>query len=226
MELTHRDHEVLKLVGTFGQLASTHLRELVFADRSHSVPDVVLRRLTLLSYLSIVGRRASGGKGGAGAHVYKLGRFGRSLIGTARIASPNVNAHALMVADTYLELKRAEVAGILRVLDWEVEKPVPPNVRADLFAAVEYPAQGRVSQYYLEIDRQTEAPKRIREKVAGYWRAVESSTADYFPFVVFVVGHEARRRELVRVFQGLPDEQQEMVRVYLLAELIPALLAL
>ncbi|MFC8080351.1 replication-relaxation family protein [Streptomyces sp. NPDC057307] len=226
MELTYRDYEILKLVGTFGQLASTHLKELVFADRSHTIPDTVLKRLKHHGYLSVVGRRASGDKGGAGAYTYKLGRYGRSLLTVNRTASPNVNDHALMVADTYLELKRAENAGILKVRDWEVERSVPPLVRADLFVAVEYPQQGRIGQYFLEIDRQSEAPKRIREKVAGYWRAVESSTADYFPFVVFVVKNEARKRELERLFKQLPGDQQEMVRVYLLNELIPALMRL
>jgi hypothetical protein len=226
MELTHRDHEILKLVGTFGQLASSHIRELIFADRSHSVPDTVLKRLVKLGYLVQVGRRASGIKGGAGAFVFKLGRYGRALLSASRVASPNVNDHALMVADTYLELKRAESTGILRLLDYEVERSVPPVVRADLFAAVEYPGQGRVSQYFLEIDRQTEAPKRIREKISGYWRAVEAASTDYFPFVVFVVKHEARKRELERLFQQLPGDQQEMVRVYLLGEFIPRLLEL
>ncbi|MDN3263300.1 replication-relaxation family protein [Streptomyces sp. CSDS2] len=226
MELTYRDYEILKLVGAFGQLSSSHLKELIFADRSHSVPDTVLKRLDQHDYLSIVGRRASGPKGGAGAFTYKLGRFGRSLLNVNRTASPNVNDHALMVADTYLELRRAESAGVLRVLDWEVERSVPPLVRADLFAAVEYPQQGRMSQYFLEIDRQSEAPKRIREKIAGYWLAVEGSKSDYFPFVVFVVKNEARKRELERVFKQLPDDRQEMVRVYLLSELIPALMRL
>lgn len=226
MELTYRDYEILKLVGTFGQLASSHLKELVFADRSHTIPDTVLKRLKELGYLALVGRRASGDKGGAGAYTYKLGRYGRSLLTINRTASPNVNDHALMVADTYLELRRAENAGVLRVLDWEVERSVPPLVRADLFAAVEYPQQGRVSQYYLEIDRQSEAPKRIREKIAGYWRAVEASESDYFPFVVFVVKNEARKKELDRVFKQLPAERQEMVRVYLLNELIPSLMQL
>ncbi|MFI9175970.1 replication-relaxation family protein [Streptomyces lincolnensis] len=224
MELTQRDYDVLKLTQTFSQLASTHLTELLFADRSHSVPDKVLGRLVQLGYLSRVGRRATGSKGGAGAFVYQLGRAGRLLLDVEGRLSPNVNNHALMIADTYLELRRAEGAGVLAVREWEVERRVPPSVRADLYVALDFPQQGRQSAYFLEVDLSTEQPARIREKVTGYWRAVEASTDDYFPYVVFVVKQEIRRRELERIFRRLPDEQQEMLRVYLLGQLIPELI--
>lgn len=226
MELTRRDYEVLKLTQTFSQLASTHITQLLFSNRSHSVPDKVLGRLVRLGYLSRVGRRASGEKGGAGAFVYQLGRAGRLLLGVDGRLSPNVNNHALMIADTYLELRRAETAGVLAVEEWEVEKPVPPRVRVDLFVALEFPQQARRSAYFLEIDLSTEQPARIRDKVEGYWRAVEQNTADWFPHVVFVVRHEVRKRELARIFRQLPEERQEMLRVYLFGELIPALMNL
>ncbi|WP_435212626.1 replication-relaxation family protein [Streptomyces sp. bgisy034] len=226
MELTPRDLEVLGLVGRFTQLASSHLTELVFGDRSHSVPDKVLGRLVRSSYLSRVGRRASGSNGGAGAFVYQLGRFGRALLEVDGRPSSTVNDHALMVADAYLELRRAEKAGLLTLKDWDIEKPVPPSVRADLFVALNFPQQRRHSSYFLEIDMGTEAPKRIRDKVAGYWQAVETSTADYFPYVVFVVRHGGRKNELARVFRQLPEERQEMVRVCLLSQLIPRILEL
>ncbi|WP_189148168.1 replication-relaxation family protein [Streptomyces lacrimifluminis] len=226
MELAHRDYEVLKLTRTFSQLASTHITELLFSHRSHSVPDKVLGRLVRLGYLSRVGRRAGGDKGGAGAFVYQLGRAGRLLLGVDSRPSPNVSNHALMIADTYVELRRAETAGVLSIQHWEVERPVPPSVRADLAVSLDFPQQGRQSAFFLEIDLSTEPPARIREKVAGYWRAVEANTADYFPYVVFVVKHEVRKREMERLFAKLPEEQQDMVRVYLMGELIPWLLQL
>lgn len=226
LELTERDLSVLKLTHVFSQVASTHVTELLFGDRSHSVPDKVLGRLVRLGYLSRVGRRATGTRGGAGAFVYQLGRAGRLLLDVEGRLSPNVNNHALMMADTYLELRRAEKAGVLAVTDWEVERRVPPGVRADLYVALDFPQQGRSSAYFLEIDLSTEQPARIREKVAGYWRAVEASTADYFPYVVFVVRHQVRKNELARIFRQLPEEQQEMMRVILIGELIPELMRL
>ncbi|SCE18158.1 replication-relaxation family protein [Streptomyces sp. DvalAA-19] len=223
MELSERDLAVLKLTRTFSQVASTHLTELLFEDRSHSVPDKVLGRLVRLGYLSRVGRRATGSKGGAGTYVYQLGRAGRLLLEVDGRLSPNVNNHALMMADTYLELRRAEKAGLLAVTDWEVERRVPPSVRADLYVSLDFPSQGRSSSFFLEVDLSTEQPARIREKVAGYWRAVEMSTADYFPYVVFVVKDLVRRSELARLFRQLPAEQQEMVRVCVWGKLVSTL---
>lgn len=226
MELTTRDYDVLRLTQTFSQVASTHITELLFADVSHSVPDKVLGRLVRLSYLSRVGRRATSAKGGAGAFVYQLGRAGRLLLDVEGRLSPNVNNHALMMADVYLELRRAEKTGILSVMVWEVERRVPPSVRADLYVSLDFPQQGRSSAFFLEIDLSTEQPARIREKVAGYWRAVEASSEEFFPYVVFVVRHQVRRNELARIFRRLPEEQRDMLRVYLIGELIPELLRL
>jgi hypothetical protein len=118
LELTHRDLDLLKLTHVFSQVASTQITELLFADRSHSVPDMVLGRLVRLGYLSQAGRRATGAKGGAGAFVYQLGRAGRLLLGVEGNFSPNVNNHALMIADTYLELRRAEKVGVLTDTAW------------------------------------------------------------------------------------------------------------
>lgn len=226
MELAQRDYDVLKMTRTFSQLASTHLTELLFTDRSHSVPDKVLGRLVRLGYLSRVGRRATGEKGGAGAFVYQLGRAGRLLLGVDGRPSSNVSNHALMIADTYLELRRAEKAGLLVVKEWEVELPVPPAVRADLFVSLDFPGQRRSSRYFLEIDLGTEAPVRLREKIAGYWQAAESSDDEYFPYVAFVVKHEGRCREIERIIGKLPEEQQDMVRVFMFGEVVSQLMGL
>ncbi|MET9980573.1 replication-relaxation family protein [Streptomyces microflavus] len=141
MELGERDLAVLKLTRTFSQVASTHVSELLFGDRSHSVPDKALGRLVRLGYLSGWERRATGSKGGAGAYVYQLGRAGRLLLQVDGRLSPNVNNHALMLADTHLELRRAEKVGLLSDTDWEVERRVPPSVRADLYVSLAFPSQ-------------------------------------------------------------------------------------
>lgn len=225
MELTYRDTDILNLVGTFTQLSSLHLSELLFADRSHSVPNTVLRRLVRLGYLSRVGRRASGDKGGTSPFVYQLGRYGRARLEAEGRPSTVVSDHALMIADVYLELRRAEKSGVLVLKRWDVELPVPP-VRADLFAVADFPHQQRTGSYFLEIDLGTERPIRLTEKISGYWRAAENSSEEYFPYVVFVVKQEVRKVEIERIIRKLPKEQQEMVRTSLLTELIPQLLKL
>lgn len=49
------------------------------------------------------------------------------------------------------------------------------------------------------------------------------STADYFPYVVFVVKDLVRRNELTRLFRQLPAQQQEMVRMHSAETLITKL---
>lgn len=223
MQLTTRDLDIVHLVEQFSQLSSTHLSELVFANRSHSVPDRVLSRLVQLGYLARVGRRNSGDQGGAGAYVYQLGRYGRVLLDVQSRASANVSGHALLVADIYVALKQAERTGVLAVRRWDVEVSVPP-VRADLFVSVDFPEQRRTGSYFLEADLATERPQRIVEKLNGYWQAAGNSKDEYFPYVVFVVVHPGRKAELQRVIRGLPEERREMVQVFMLAELIPQLM--
>ncbi|MEU6225025.1 replication-relaxation family protein [Streptomyces sp. NPDC047042] len=226
MELAQRDFEVLKLTHAFSQLASTHITELLFSDRSHAVPDRVLGRLVKLSYLSRVGRRATGEKGGAGAYVYQLGRAGRLLLAVDGRLSRAVNNHSLLIADIYLELRRAERQGMLVMNDWAVERPVPPSVRADLFVSVEYPEQRRRSSYFIEADLGTEPLRIIREKIEGYWQAVEMSNQDYFPYVVFVVKDRLRLLELSRLLQGLDEEQQDMSQAALIGDAVHKLMRL
>ncbi|XHM66176.1 replication-relaxation family protein [Streptomyces nigra] len=137
-----------------------------------------------------------------------------------------MNNHSLLIADTYLELRRAEQRGQLVIHDWGVERPVPPHVRADLFVNVEYPAQQRRSSYYLEADLGTEPLRIIREKIDKYWQAVELSSDDYFPYVVFVVNDGLRMREFARLFGGLDEERSEMVKVQIYTRLIPYLIRL
>ncbi|MEV6422620.1 replication-relaxation family protein [Streptomyces sp. NPDC051662] len=225
MQLTTRDLEIVRLVEQFSQLSSVHISELVFADRSHSVPDRVLARLVRLSYLARVGRRNSGDQGGAGAYVYQLGRYGRVLLDIESRPSANVSNHALLVADSYVSLRQAERASVLTVKRWDVELSVPP-VRADLFVSLDFPGQRRSGSYFLEADLATERPQRIVEKLEGYWQAAGASEDEYFPYVVFVVVHPGRRQELARIAKRLPEERQEMVRIFMLGELIPALMKL
>jgi hypothetical protein len=77
--------------------------------------------------------------------------------------------------------------------------------------------------FWLEIDRDTENAEVIRGKCVRYWRAYQAWPGEVFPYVVFVVPDEPRRRELARVIAGGPIEAQELFQVCqldTLAELI------
>jgi hypothetical protein len=58
------------------------------------------------------------------------------------------------------------------------------------------------------------------EKVSGYWRAAESSSEQYYPYLAFVIKQEARKAKIERIIRKLPEGQQEMVSAVLLGELI------
>lgn len=72
-----------------------------------------------------------------------------------------------MMAGTHLELRQSKKASLLALTDWEMERRVPPSVRADLYVSLHSPSQGRSSSLFLEIDLRTEQSARIREKLAG-----------------------------------------------------------
>ncbi|WP_427921150.1 replication-relaxation family protein [Streptomyces sp. cg40] len=225
MELSDRDMDLLGGTCEFSQLSTPHYRELYFHGVSHSVADVVLTRLVRLGYLSRVGRRASQPQGGAGAWVYQLGKFGRALFDIQSRPATQVSNHALMIADTFVSLVKAERAGVLIIKRRDVELPVPPQ-RADLFASVDFPHQRRESKYFFEIDLGNEARSIILDKIAGYWQASSVSKEEFFPWVVFVVRNQAIANQLQRYIRDAPTDQQEMVRVFMLGELVPKLMQL
>lgn len=130
-----------------------------------------------------------------------------------------------MIADTFVSLLQAERTGVLQIRRWDVELPVPP-VRTDLFVSLDFPTQRRSSNYFLEIDLGNEARSIILDKIAGYWQVASASTDEYFPYVVFVVRSEAIAKHLQRFISAAPAEQQEMVRVFMLGELVPKLMQL
>jgi hypothetical protein len=224
-ELSDRDMDIMRGVAEFLQLSMPHIRDLYFRDRSHSIADAVVGRLVRLEYLARVGRRRSQPQGGAGAWVYQLGRYGRAKFDLEGRGPRNVNDHALMVADTLMEFRQAERDGLLRIKRREVELPVQ-RVRADLFMAVDFPAQRRDSSYFLEIDRGNESKPIILDKIAGYWQAYTTGTDEFFPYVVFVVPNVLIAQQVRGFVRAAPEERQEMVRVFLLDELIAELMRL
>ena len=72
---------------------------------------------------------------------------------------------------------------------------------------------------WVEIDRSTESMETIKGKCVRYWRAYQAWEEDVFPFVVFVVPDDTRRREIERIVAAGPGEAQALFRVYLLDEL-------
>ena len=226
--LSARDADVVRLVGWLGQASSAHLRVQLFTGLSDTTFDRSASRLLAARYLHRVGRRSTGVSIGASPIVYQLGVKGWAFCNMpgAYQRSTAVNEHSLGVADVFVALSEAHRAGHIELdsekqflLEYEVGA-----VRADVWAEFAIPSRGGSVAYYLEIDLGSERPIRIEEKCAGYWQAYTTSPDDYWPYVVFVVPDERRKREVERVLRSLPSEQQELFRVFLFAELVDGLL--
>jgi hypothetical protein len=136
-----------------------------------------------------------------------------------------VNEHALRLADAYVTLLAAERADLLKILGFEPEKNVG-DARADIWLELGLIAQQVKVMYCLEIDLGTERASRIADKCAAYWRAFNTSDADTFPFVVFVVPDKWRRDEITKLIEKFDDERRALFRVCLFDKLVSELLKL
>jgi len=223
--LSPRDAMVVRQVGRLGQMSTAHLRAALFHGVTQTPLDRSLSRLVRARYLLPVGRRVSSAKGGAGSVVYQLGPRGWVMLEKPGRYWPyrSVNEHSLRAADVYVALLAAEREGHLKVLSFELEKPVG-DARADVWLELGLVARRVRVPYCLEIDLGTERPSRIAEKCAAYWRAYDTSTAETFPYIVFVVPDEWRRSEITRLIEKFDDKRRALYRVCLFDELVPELL--
>ena len=105
MQIMARDLEVIRLVGNFSQLTSTHISMVIFGELASKTPAKrVLARLTRDKYLHRLNRRLPGGsKGGSPLFVYTLGPEAWKLY-TRSTWRPmtSVNYHTLAIADAYV----------------------------------------------------------------------------------------------------------------------------
>src|SRR3954467_4244133 len=115
--LTGRDRLIVQLIARFKQASSKQVHELLFPDVTYTPADRALKRLTDRRYLTRIERRTVGGsRGGSGQYVYGLGRRGFYLHYDGRFILPRtVNYHALAILDTFIVLRRLELAGRLGI---------------------------------------------------------------------------------------------------------------
>ncbi|MFI1354870.1 replication-relaxation family protein [Streptomyces sp. NPDC020898] len=219
MELSARDMEVVRVVGRFYQLASSHVATLLFPDTTGTPVDRTLARLVRLEALNRIGRRATGPQGGAGAYVYQLGARGWWLLGREGRYRPyrSINHHALRVADVYVDLVTAERAGGIKILHAELEQPIG-NARPDLTVELGLVQQRQKTSYAIEVDLGSEKPRIITAKCAAYIEAFKRGLRDPFPYVLFLVPDEWRKSEVSRVL-GRLAEGREVFSVGLFDEL-------
>jgi hypothetical protein len=229
--LSPRDAQVVELVGRFRLLGAEQIRAVLFADLASKTPlDRALKRLTDAGYLARLGRMVGGYGGGSGQYVYQLGRMGWRHLGKGGGYRPLrvIDHHALQIAECFVLLKQLERGGELTVLGYEADPASRRTIgdillTPDAYVEIGVAATRQKFAFWLEIDRDTENAEVIRGKCVRYWRAYQAWDDAVFPWVVFVVPDEARRREVARVIAGGPDDAQDLFRVCefdTLAELI------
>lgn len=91
----------------------------------------------------------------------------------------------------------------------------PKVLRPDAFVIT---ASGEwEDRWYLEVDRGTEAPSRIRTKslsYISYWQSgKEQAVAEIFPRVLFVTHADARMDQIVSTLSELPAEHWQLFQV-------------
>jgi Replication-relaxation len=221
LRLSPRDRQVVELVGRFRLLAAEQIRAVLFAEQTSKTPlDRVLKRLTGARYLARLGRMVGGYGGGSGQYVYQLGRAGWVHLKKGGGYRPLrvVDHHALAIADCFVTLAHLERGGECTVLRYDAD-PVSRRtvgdtlLTPDAFMEIGVQAIRQKFAFWLEIDRDTENADVIRGKCSRYWRAYKAWDGDVFPYVVFVVPDEPRRRELERIIAGGPDAAQGLFRV-------------
>lgn len=219
--LSSRDVQVVELVGRFRLLAAEQIRDILFSEQASKTPlDRALKRLTDAEYLARLGRMVGGFGGGSGQYVYQLGRAGWRQLGKGGGYRPLrvIDHHALQIAECFVLLKASERGGELSVISYAADPASRQTVAGilltpDAYAELGVPATRQKFMFWLEIDRDTENAEIIRGKCVRYWRAYQAWPGDVFPYVVFVVPDELRRRELERVIAGGPDDAQALFRV-------------
>ena len=219
-ELTPRDGQVVRLVGRLNQASSWHIKELLFRDVSRISMDRSLSRLVAGGYLSKVGRRAPGPKGGNAPVVYQLGRKGwwhENKAGRywGRRA---MSEHSLLVADLFTALVLLDKDGNIKLLALEPEYTAG-HARADLYVDAGIPAIGRRRMYYLEVQRSAR-PDVIRKKLDAYGLSFRDSSAEVWPYLAFVLVDSYHRSEIAK---QVPQNMREWVRCYLPDQFLTAL---
>lgn len=224
--LIPRDVEIIRRVGEFRQLTSTHLKTLIFPDVSRVNLDRRLERLQATQYLRRLGRVPAGEKGGSGAYVWQLGPAGWYELSMRGFYSPRstIDYHGLQVADAYVVLIEAERAGALTLVNYRVELPMT-YTRADLYIEIGLDAINKERHIAVEIEATRKRPSYIAKKCEHYMAGFKEADGGVIPYVVFVVPHEWMKAEVKRTLAKVSGEYRDMFKVCTFDGYVPLLTA-
>jgi hypothetical protein len=191
--LCGRDFEILESVARNRFLTSHQIRRLHFthhasADAAVHATNRALARLSRVGLMEHLNRRVGGVRAGSGSHVWNLTEGGARLLRTTghfdalperfRRHEPGVTflEHTLAVAEVGLRLTEAERAGEFTIVELQRDPDCwraysgrhggVVNLRPDL--ALVTTSGDYEDHWFLEVDRDTEAPSRVIRTCRSY----------------------------------------------------------
>jgi hypothetical protein len=231
--LTGNDRQVIDVLRTVQLATGGQLRQLVWGD-GESAARSARRQLAKLTSLRVVARlsyRPGGVRTGHDGFVYILDVVGQQVVSPGRpprrprCPSPIFIEHAVAVTNCYVVLKQLEARRQIELVHFDAE----PNcwrqyigrggaamtLRPDAFAITG--AGDWEDRWFLEVDRGTEYPSRIRSKAKqyiSYWQSGrEQAQSDVFPKVLFVAPDALRVDQLVKTLSSFETDHWRLFQV-------------
>ena len=243
--ISERDRAVLELLGVTRFASADQIARAVFASGTpvgrRRRAQAALTRMVGEGVLTRLDRRIGGIRAGSAGFVYRLGpRSHRILGGTAK--RPGTDPawisvdHQLAVAELAAQLIEAQRAGHCSELKMIGEPDCWRKfsssggvrlVKADL--EIRFSLEGRRAALWVEMDRATQAPARIRskaERYLDYWRTgLEHQRLGGFPKVLFVAPDLARAEQLSVVLGEIREPAAAMFSVVCEADAVDLMMS-
>jgi hypothetical protein len=239
-ELTDRDRAIISTLArlhlaTGSQLVRAHWSAASEADLRAA--RRTLKRLVEWRMVARLERRLGGLGRGSDSYTYALDTAAQRLLrldGSARrphLPRPAMWAHALQVAEIYVQLVESLRGTDRRLASWDGEPACWRNfagaygevvrVKPDGFVRISGP--GYQDIYFVEADTGSQSRTVIRAKLDVYRRYAasggeQSREGGVFPQVVFITTTAARHALLVDVIGTLPTEWWRLFAVGLVAD--------
>jgi hypothetical protein len=232
-QLSDHDRQLLDILQCVHLASGRQLQLLLWGEGPSAARQArrQLRQLTDLRVLVRLERRPGGVRGGSLGFAYTLDVTGQAIVGIdqrrrrPRLPSLSFVAHSLAVTDCYVQLQVLAAAGRIELLAFETESAswrsyhgaggIRRLLKPDAFVIT---GSGEwEDRWFLEIDRSTESPSRLRTKAEAYisyWLSGrEQADTDVFPRVVWVVPDESRKAKIVDVLASIPAEHWRLFGV-------------
>lgn len=239
-ELGETDHAVLMLLAAVRLATGTQMARRLWASTDPSDAQAraarrSLHRLERIGLIGRLGRRMGGARAGSSSLVYRLEAPGHRLITPERRkpvapGSYITLSHTLAVTELLVQLHEHTTRTDLAVASLQTEPacwrtftgPYGEQVflRPDLFVALAGPMHQ--DRWFVEVDRATESPARVRAKakryLAHFAAGIEQRAHGAYPRVVWAVPDARRRAQLERALHALDPLAPRIFAVWLFDE--------